>query len=276
MVRATTVAAAAFALLLLASSASAGRHLRGAGASSASAGRQLLQGAATVDLGTAADFAILAKSGITTVPDSVITGDIGVSPIAFTAITGFSAVADSTDEYYTSAQVVGGGKMYGADLTSPTPSKMTTAISDLETAYTDAAGRPNADAARINLGAGTLGVVGGTDDKLTPGVYTWTTNVLITDSIYINGSPTDIFIFQIAGDLTMAANLQVTLCGGALPKNIFWQVAGAVSIGAGAHFEGNILAKVAVTFVTESSLNGRILSQTGVALQKAVITKPAV
>jgi hypothetical protein len=272
MVRATTVAAAAFALLLLASSASAGRHLRGAGAPSASAGRQLLQ-IDTVELGTAGDFAILAKTGITTVPDSVITGDIGVSPITFAAMTGFSPIADSSATFYTSAQVT--GQLFGADLIAPTPTKMTAAISDLEAAYTDAAGRPNTDGARINLGAGTLGVSGAESAPLTAGVYTWSTDVTVTANIWLSGSDTEVFIFQTTGDLKMADNLSVTLSGGALAKNIFWQVAGAVTVGAGAHFEGNILAKVAVTFVTGSSLNGRILSQTAVHLQKAVITKPA-
>ncbi len=46
----------------------------------------------TVDLGTAGDYAILSKSGISTVPESVITGHIAVSPIGEGAITGFQLV----------------------------------------------------------------------------------------------------------------------------------------------------------------------------------------
>ena len=42
---------------------------------------------APVNIGTAGNYAILAETGISTVPDSVITGDIGVSPIVATAIT---------------------------------------------------------------------------------------------------------------------------------------------------------------------------------------------
>jgi hypothetical protein len=260
--RSTTVAAAAFALLLLASSASAGRQLKDA------AGRQLLQ-LATVELGTAGDFVILSKAGVTNVPGSVITGDIGSSPIAFTAITGFSTVADQSGTFATSAQVT--GRMYGSDHISPTPSKMTTAVSDFETAYTDAAGRPNADAARKELLGGNLDA-----ELLTPGVYTWSSSVGITTEINIAGGPDDIFIFQIAGDLIMAANLNVVLAGGAKAKNIFWQVAGEVELGAGAHFKGTILAATSVTFVTGSSLDGRVFSQTAVALQKATITQPSV
>jgi hypothetical protein len=63
----------------------------------------------------------------------------------------------------------------------------------------------------------------------------------------------------------------VLLEGGALAKNVFWQVAGHVTVGAGgAHMEGVLL--VAVTFVTGSSLNGRILAQTACNLQIVAIT----
>ena len=51
---------------------------------------------APVSLGTPSNFVILAKSGISTVPPSAITGDIGVSPIDSTAITGFSLTLKSS------------------------------------------------------------------------------------------------------------------------------------------------------------------------------------
>jgi hypothetical protein len=91
-----------------------------------------------VNLGSAGDFVILAKSGISTVPPSDITGDMGVSPITSTAITGFALSMDISGEFSTSAQVT--GNIYAPDYAMPTPTKMTTAISDMETAYTDAAG----------------------------------------------------------------------------------------------------------------------------------------
>jgi hypothetical protein len=65
----------------------------------------------------------------------------------------------------------------------------------------------------------------------------------------------------------------VTLDGGVVASNIFWQVAGAVTVGAGAHMEGIILGKSAITFQTGSSLNGRILGQTMCALQMATIVE---
>jgi hypothetical protein len=113
-------------------------------------------------LGTAGDFAILAKTAISTVPSSVIIGDIGVSPVAETYLTGFSQTKFTG--YSTSPQVT--GKLYAADMTPPTPLKMTTAVSDMETAYTDAAGRPTPDF--TNLFAGNIGGL-----TLVPGLYTW-------------------------------------------------------------------------------------------------------
>src|SRR5665647_2129021 len=95
--------------------------------------------AAPVNLGAAANYAILAKSGISTVPNSIITGNIGVSPIDSTAITGFSLIEDSTTTFSRSTQLV--GQAYAPDYASPTPSNLTTAVSNMETAYTDAAGR---------------------------------------------------------------------------------------------------------------------------------------
>ena len=85
--------------------------------------------ALAVNLRSAGDYVILAKSGISTVPPSVITGNLGVSPMAATFITGFSLIADSTNVFSTSAQVT--GKVYAADYAVPTPSNLTTAIGDM-------------------------------------------------------------------------------------------------------------------------------------------------
>jgi hypothetical protein len=228
----------------------------------------------TVNLKTAKDFVILSKTGITTVPDSDITGDIGVSPIGSAAMTGFSFTKD-TSGTTTSAQLGNGNKATAADDGGDDAKKLTIAVNAMEGAYTDAAGRPNADAARINLGAGILGGdFGGATTPLTPGVYTFSTDVNIPTDITFSGTDEDIFIIQIAGNLLLAAN--VILTDGAKAENIFWQVAGHVQVGAGAHLEGILLAKTAVTFVTGSSLSGRILAQTAVALQMATITQPPV
>ena len=214
-----------------------------------------------VNLGTAGDYAILAKSGISTVPTSAITGNIGVSPAAATYITGFSLIADSTNVFATSSQVT--GKVYASDYAVPSPSNMTTAVSDMETAFTDAAGRaPDV----TELGAGNIGGM-----TLAPGVYKWGTGVLIPTDVTLNGNATAIWIFQIAQDLTMASATNVFLTGGALPKNVFWQVSGAVDLGTTVHLEGVVLTQTAVTLRTGASVNGRLLAQMAVNVDGSTV-----
>jgi len=222
----------------------------------------------TVELGTSGDFVILAKAGISTVPDSsTITGNIAVSPIAATAITGFVLTADSSNEFSTSTQVT--GKCYAADYTAPTPTKLTTAVGDGELAYTNAAARATSSPDEEYLDLATGGLIDGQD--LTAGVYSWGTGVSINGGITITGSEDDIFIFQIAGNLIAGDGAQVNVVG-AQTKNIFWQVAGFVEAGTGSHLEGNLLVKEKAVFKTGSSLKGRLFAQTAVTLASATIT----
>ena len=223
-------------------------------------------GPGIVNLGTAGNFAILAKTGVSTVPNSVITGDVGVSPISQGGLTGFSLKAESKGTRATSDQVT--GDLWAADYTAPTPTKMTTAIGDMETAYTDAMGRTTPD--HVDFATGALG-----GQTLAPGLYKFATSVGITSDCTISGSSTDTWIFQIAKDLGIDANTNIILAGGALAKNIVWTVAGATTHGAGSHFEGIILGKTASSFFTGSSINGRVLVQTAVTLQKTTVTSPA-
>ena len=219
-----------------------------------------------VDLGTSGNFVILAKSGISTVPSSAIVGDMGVSPIDQTAITGFSLIIDPSGVFATSTQVT--GKVYAADLADPTPFYLTTAIGDMETAYANAAGRTNPDF--TEFGAGEIGGL-----TLVPGLYKWSTDVLITDDVTFSGNSNDVWIFQIAGGIIMASNTSVNLIGGAQSKNIFWQSFGSVAIGTTAHFEGIILAQTSISLGTGASMNGILLAQTAVTLDANAVTKPA-
>ena len=222
---------------------------------------------AVVNLGKAASFAILSKSGITNVPTSAITGDMGVSPIAAPAITGFSLVADKSNTFSKSTQVT--GKIYASNYASPTPANLTTAVSNMQTAYNDAAGRKNPNF--TELYAGDL-----SGRTLKPGLYKWSSAVLVNSQVTLSGGPNDIWIFQIAGNLTLGSGAKVVLTGGAQARNIFWQVAGGagVEIGTTAHMEGTILAKTAIHLRTGSSLNGRALAQTAVTLDKNKVVIP--
>jgi hypothetical protein len=218
-----------------------------------------------VNLGRAGDYVVLAKSGISTVPASAITGNLGVSPAAATYITGFSLIADATNLFSRSPQVT--GKVYAASYTSPTPSNLTTAVSDMQLAFTEAAGRPPS---KTELGAGNIGGM-----TLPPGVYKWGTGVLIPTSATLLGSATDVWIFQIAQSLTMSSAAKILLAGGALPKNVFWQVSGLVDLGTTAHLEGVVLCQTSVALQTGASINGRLLAQTAVTLQVSTIVEPA-
>jgi hypothetical protein len=219
-------------------------------------------GPAAVNLGTAGNFVILAKTGISSVPNSVVNGNIGVSPAAASYITGFSLSADATNLFSTSSQIT--GKVFASTYASPTNSNLTTAVSNMETAYTDAAGRA---VNYTELYAGNL-----SGKTLTAGVYKWGTSVLINTDVTLNGGPNDVWIFQIARGITQANGIKIILTGGAQAKNIFWQAAETVSIGTGAHFEGTILGKTNISLGTNASINGRLLAQTAVTLDHSTVT----
>jgi len=223
-------------------------------------------GPAPVDLGTAGDFVLLSKSGISTTGVTSIGGDIGVSPIDSTAITGFALIADSTNTFSTSIYVT--GRVYAANYATPTPAKMTTAVSDMETAFTDAAGRTTPDYTELYSGD----ITGKT---LVPGLYKWGTGVLISaGGVTLSGGPNDVWIFQIAQDLTVSNSAIVHLSGGAQAKNIFWQVSGEATLGTYAQFQGNILSQTLVSFNTGATMTGRALAQTAVTLDATTITAP--
>lgn len=222
-------------------------------------------GPAPVLLGTAGNFVILAKTGVSTVPASVITGDVGVSPAATTYLTGFSLTMVGTTSA-TSTQVT--GSLYGADMTVPTSSNLTTAVLNMEAAYTDAAGRPTPDF--LNMGAGEIGGL-----ALLPGLYTWTSGVTISTDVTLLGGANDVWIFQIPGNLTMSAAKNIILSGGAKAKNIFWQVAGFAELGTTAHFEGILLSQTEIRLRTGATMNGRALAQSQVTLESSTVTTPA-
>ena len=221
---------------------------------------------APVNLGSAGNFVILAKTGVSTTGTTAVVGDVGASPVAATYLTGFSLIADPSNTFSTSSYVV--GKLYAADYATPTPAVMTTAISDMETAFTDAAGRTTPDF--TELGAGDVSGM-----TLVPGLYKWGTGVLLTNAgVTLSGGPDDVWIFQIAGNLTVNNSAMVTLIGGAQAKNVFWQVSGQATLGTNADFKGIILSQTLISLNTGAKMNGRALAQTAVTLNATAITAP--
>lgn len=219
-------------------------------------------------LGGAASFSILTKSGISTTGITLVNGNIGVSPAAATAITGFGLIMDSSGEFARSPLVTGG--IYASNYAAPTPSNMTTAISNMENAYTTANNLVT-PAPVIGLGAGNISGL-----NLAPGLYKWSTGVLIdpNTTVTLTGGPNDTWVLQIAGDLTVSNSARVQLAGGAQAKNIIWVVAVKATLGTQARFSGNILTKELISLNNGAVVTGRLLAQTAVTLIGSTVIQP--
>jgi Ice-binding-like len=201
------------------------------------------------NLGTADSFAILAGSTVTNTGQTVITGDLGVSP--GTAVTGFPP-----------------GTVDGAQHKADAVALL--AKTDLVTAYNNAAGQtPFVDKTGQDLGG----------QSLTPGVYRFSSSAQLTGTLTLNGQGNSnaVFIFQIGSTLTTASNSKVVLINGASPCSIWWQVGSSATLGTGTQFQGNLLALTSISLTTGANiLPGRALARNGaVTLDTNRITKPA-
>jgi hypothetical protein len=215
-------------------------------------------GPAPVSLGIAKYFVILSETGIADVSASAITGNVGTSPITGAA------------DHLTCTEVT--GHVLSVDAAGPAPcskasaSALTRSIGAMETAYTDAAGRtPDVN----ELGAGNIGGL-----TIAPGTYKWTSDVLIGSNVTLSGGPKDVWIFQVAQDVNIANATSVMLAGGAKAKNIFWQVAGTVTMGTTSHFAGVVFGKTMIAMKTGASITGRLYAQTAVTLEMNTVKKP--
>src|SRR5258706_3766310 len=227
-------------------------------------------GPAPVNLRTAGNFVILTKTGITNVPTSAITGNIGASPITAAAMDNVTCAEITGSIYGADAAYTGSGVTTCFKGAAADNTLVANAVLDMGTAYADAMGRTAPDFTELYAGD----ISGQT---LVPGLYKWSTGVLISTDVTLSGGPNDVWIFQIAGDSTQANASHILLAGGARAQNIFWQVAGGagVAMGTTAHFEGVILAATGVTLKSGATVNGRLLAQTAVTLIQNTVTRPA-
>lgn len=234
-------------------------------------GTAVAMGPAPVNLRTAGDFVILTKTGITNVPASAITGNIGASPITAAAMDNVSCSEIPAHTIYGSDAAYTGSGTITCFAGEPADNTLVAnAVLDMGTAYNDASGRTTPDFTELHAGE-----IGG--QTLVPGLYKWSTNVWINSDVTLDGSATDVWIFQISGDVIQASATNVFLTGGAVAKNVFWQVAGGtgVAIDTTAVFEGVVLAVKGITVNTGATVNGRLLSQTAVTLEQNTVTQPA-
>jgi hypothetical protein len=204
---------------------------------------------ASVVLGAAANFVVLAGSTVTNAGPSALTGDLGVSP--GTAATGFPP-----------------GTIVGTQHIGDSAAAQGQA--DLTTAYNDAAGRT---LCAVSV-AGNLG-----GQTLTPGLYKSTSSLEISSgdlTLDAQGDAAAVFIFQIASTLTTTSGRQIILSGGAKSSQVFWQVGSAATLGSTSAFHGTVLADQAVTMSTGATLTGRILARVAaVTLDSNTLVKPA-
>lgn len=207
----------------------------------------------TVDLGTAANFAILAGTpNITDSPTSTIVGNVGLSPATGAGIG------------LLSTQVT--GTIYAVDGAGPVgsennPGLLTTAKSDLTTAFTDAAGRTATATVPTELG-GTTKTEGVYVSASTTFGITAGAGPLVLDG---QGDPNSVFIFEMAADgtgLIVGPGSTVSLINSAQACNVFWRVDTA-TIDTTATFKGNILALNSITVANGANIEGRLLARNG-------------
>ncbi len=199
---------------------------------------------ATVGLGPADSFSVLAGSTITNTGPTTMFGDLGLSPGS--SVTGAPHVLGET--HVDDAVAIG-------------------AKNALTTAYNDAASRPGNGSAGTDL-AGQV---------FLPGVRTASSSLLLSSgSVTLDalGNRDAVFIFQIGSTLITGSNTSVQLTGGAQACNVFWQVGSSATLGTGTSFVGTIMALATITAGTAATIHGRLLASTGaVNLDTNTITR---
>nr|WP_263406402.1 ice-binding family protein [Microbacterium hominis] len=202
-----------------------------------------------VDLGAAAPYGVLGASAVTNTGPTVVNGDLGISP--GTSITGFGAAPDG----------VVNGTVHQTDAVADQ------AQSDATTAYDVAA----------SLSPTQTGMTELNGLSLTPGVYSGgTLGLADTGELTLAGSADSVWVFQAASTLTIGSGTRIIITGGASSCNVFWQVGSSATIGAGAQFQGTVLADQSVTATTGAVVVGRLLARNGaVTLDTNTITAPS-
>jgi hypothetical protein len=215
-----------------------------------------------INLGTISNFVVLAGSLVSNIPTSDITGNIGLSPATGSKITGFGGLEVTGIVYTTDASGPAGS--------IPNAVGLTLAKGDLTAAYNEAAGRTAIDL--VNLS----GNIGGL--TLTPGLYKSSGSLQISSgdlTFDALGDANGVFIIQIASTLITTSGRKVILKGGALAKNIFWQVGSSATLGTTSVFKGTIMADQSIALNTGAIVEGRLLARIGaVTISASTVVLP--
>lgn len=209
-------------------------------------------GSGSVDLGTAANFAIGAYAAIigSTGSGSVVNGNMFITPDTLTSVTNFPPSVDN-------------GVIHAAD------SAAVQAMIDATAAFV-AMNALNAGATGIsaNLGGQTLA----------PGTYkesgagspaTFHLANSGPETLTFNGAGTYIFLCASTLDTGAGGMPTMAFSGGATPSNtfIYWVVGSAATINigvtaSGGVFYGTVIASAAITATQPGTINGRLISLT--------------
>lgn len=206
-------------------------------------------GEAPVSLRSASTYGVLAGSTVTSTGNTVVDGNLGLSP--GTSVTGFPP------------GVLTNGTMHITD------SSAAQAQLDLILAYNEVVGRTsNVVAVSADIGG----------QILTSGLYQAAATLAITTgdlTLNAAGDTNAVFIFKIGSTLTVSSGRQVILIGGANSANIFWQVGSSATLETTSACKGTIMADQSITFQTGATLEGRALAKNAaVTLDNNVITTP--
>jgi hypothetical protein len=192
--------------------------------------------AQTTQMGAAESFAVLGNSAVTNTGVSHVAGDVGTFPA--TAVTGFPPGTLGTGSVIRQGGAVAAQARLDAVTAYDSLVAMTCPVANNLTGQ--------------NLGG----------KALAPGVYCFDGNASLTGALTLTG--TGPWTFQIGGALSVAASASVLLpdvtteCAG---SDVFWQVGGTgATVGAGATFVGNILARTAVALAAGAAIDGRAVS----------------
>jgi len=203
---------------------------------------------AVITLGSAADFAVLGGTTITSTGATIVNGDLGVSPGA--SILGFPPGTANGTIHLNDATAI-------------------QARADAVTAYNVVAGEAfTTDLTGQDLGGMTL----------TTGVYAFsaTAHLLGTLTLDALGDSNARFDFQIGSTLGTAEFSQVVLINGANANNVFWQVGSSATFLASTDFAGTVLASTSITAGLGSTVDGRLMALNGaLTLDGNTITAPA-
>jgi hypothetical protein len=188
---------------------------------------------ATVGLGGAGSFSVLAGSTVTNTGPTTMFGDLGLSPGS--SVTGAPHVLGQT--HVDDAVAI-------------------EAKNALTTAYNDAASRPTNGSAGTDL----------TGQIFTAGIRTASSSLLLSSgsvTLDAQGDPNAVFIFQVGTTLTTGSNTSVALINGAQACNVFWQIGSSATLGTGTRFVGTVMAAATITANTAATVHGRLLAGTG-------------